>query len=145
MGSHPVHPRHIFTVMKHTVSTVCLTLLALLGFSGCNTIDSLKPGKGVTFNVTGKSYDQVWKSTVAVVSRQLTIVEDDRSAGFIRSEAKAGMMTNGEVVGVFITPTTPAAATYKVEVVSLKRSSLQITGQDWTRTIITGIKAELGI
>ena len=54
------------------------------------------------------------------------------------------MATWGEVVGVFITPTTPNAHSYNVEVVSLKRSAMQITGQDWTRTVITGIKAELG-
>lgn len=145
MGSYPVHPRHIFTVMKHAVSTVCLTLLALLGFSGCNTVDSVQPGKGVSFTVTGRTYDQVWKASVVVFTRQLTIVEDDRERGFIRAEAKAGVMTSGEVVGVFITPAAPGAPSYKVEIVSLKRDKLQFTGQDWTRTIITGIKAELGI
>ena len=118
--------------------------MSLVGLSGCNTVDSVQPGKGVTFTVTAKSYDQVWKASVAVMSRQLTIVEDDRSRGFIRAESKAGMMTYGEVVGVFINPTTPSAGAYSIEVVSLKRSAVQITGQDWTRTVITGIKAELG-
>lgn len=130
--------------MKHALLSSLLAVAALVGFTGCNTVDSLKPGKGVTFNVTGRTYEQIWKASVAVMSRQLTIVEDEREHGFIRAEAKAGMMTYGEVVGVFITPTTPNAGTYKVEVVSLKRSAIQITGQDWTRTIITGIKAELG-
>jgi len=32
---------------------------------------------------------------------------------------------------------------YTVEVLSLKRSQLQVTGQDWTTTIISGMKAEL--
>lgn len=125
-------------------SRIVLVLLALAGLSGCNTIDSVQPGKGVSFQVQGKSYDQVWRASVAVTSRQLTLVEDSRQRGYIRAEAAAGMATWGEVVGVFITPTTPNAHSYNVEVVSLKRSAMQITGQDWTRTVITGIKAELG-
>jgi hypothetical protein len=54
------------------------------------------------------------------------------------------MTTWGEVVGVFITPTAPTADAYTVEVQSLKRSRVQITGQDWEPSIIAGIKAELG-
>ena len=123
-----------------------LPLLACLAalLTGCHTIDSVQPGKGVSFQVKGKTYDEVWKASVAVMSRQLTLVEDSKQRGFIRAEAPAGMMTWGEVVGVFITPTTPSAYSYNVEVVSLKRSAVQITGQDWTRTVITGIKADLG-
>lgn len=131
------------TDMKILCALLSLALTALL-FTGCNTIDSVQPGKGVSFQVQGKSFDQVWKASVAVMSRQLTLVEDSKQRGFIRAEAAAGMTTWGEVVGVFITPTAPAAHSYNVEVVSLKRSAMQITGQDWTRTVITGIKAELG-
>ena len=40
-------------------SRIVLVLLALAGLSGCNTIDSVQPGKGVSFQVQGKSYDQV--------------------------------------------------------------------------------------
>lgn len=42
-------------------------------------------------------------------------------------------------------PASSAAAVYTVEVQSLKRSRAQITGQDWTTTMVSGIKAELGI
>lgn len=126
-----------------SLASLFLALLALAS-SGCNTIDSVQPGKGISFQVQGKTYDQVWRASVAVMSRQLTLVEDSKQRGFIRAEAAAGMTTWGEVVGVFITPTAPTAHSYNVEVVSLKRSAVQITGQDWTRTVITGIKAELG-
>ena len=127
------------------LSSIFTAVPAILTLQGCHTIDSVAPGKGVSFQVPGSvGYDQVWKASVAVVSRQLTIVEDSKQRGFIRAEAKAGMTTWGEVVGVFITPNSPTAHTYNVEVVSLKRSAVQITGQDWTKTVITGIKAELG-
>lgn len=129
--------------MKSLISHLSFLLL-LLSLTGCNTIDSVNPGKGVSFRVSGKSYDQVWKASVAVMSRQLTLVEDSKAHGVIRAEARAGMTTWGEVVGVFITPAGPSATGHNVEVVSLKRSAMQITGQDWTRTVITGIKAELG-
>lgn len=130
--------------MKNIIASSILAIVSLLSLPGCNTVDSVQPGKGEKFSIAAKSYDQVWKASVSVMSRQLTIIEDDKSRGFIRSESKAGMMTYGEVVGVFITPTTQNAGTYTIEVVSLKRNAVQITGQDWTRTIITGIKAELG-
>ncbi len=132
------------TLNMKIASLLPVLIVSALCFSGCNTIDSVQPGKGISFQVQGKTYDQVWKASVAVMSRQLTLVEDSKQRGFIRAEAAAGMTTWGEVVGVFITPTTPNAHSYNVEVVSLKRSAMQITGQDWTRTVITGIKAELG-
>lgn len=51
----------------------------------------------------------------------------------------------GEVVGVFVRPSRPGSSAYTVDVQSLKRYRLQITGQDWELTIVQGIKAELGI
>ncbi len=93
--------------------------------------------------MTGHTYDQVWKASIAVVSRQLTIIEESKDAGTIKSESKAGFTTYGEVVGVFIRPHDATATSFQVEVVSLKRDAIQITGQDWTNTIIAGIRAEL--
>ena len=112
-------------------------------FSGCATIDSLQPGGGSTFEVRGKPYDEVWNAAVRTASRSLTIVQGDKSSGMLKAEKGVGMATWGEVVGIFIRPTTSTAEFYSVEIQSLKRSRLQITGQDWTSTMATGIKAEL--
>ncbi|MBU2574629.1 MAG: hypothetical protein KKH28_11190 [Elusimicrobia bacterium] len=120
-------------------------LLAFAVLSGCATIGSLGPGSGQTFEVTGKSYNEIWKAAVTVITRSLTIVENDKAGGNLKAEAKAGMMTRGEVVGVFIRPTSANASRYTVEVLSLKRSQMQITGQNWEPTMIAGIKAELDI
>ncbi len=57
----------------------------------------------------------------------------------------SGTNNGGRSVGVFITPADPQATKFTIEVVSLKRSQMQITGQDWKQTIIVGIKAELNI
>ena len=121
-----------------------ILLVAVLFFTGCSTIDSLQPGAGgSTFEVRGKSYDEVWRAAVRATSRSLTIVSEDKEAGAIKAEKGAGLATWGEVVGVFVRPTKNGAPTYTVEVQSLKRSSMQLTGQDWTVTVKAGIKAEL--
>lgn len=122
--------------------TLCLA--AAIGASACATIDTPQPGTGgSTFEVRGKSYDDVWKAVVRATSRSLTIVENNKSAGTLRAEKGAGFATWGEVVGVFVRPATSGSPVYTIEVQSLKRSRLQLTGQDWTTTLISGIKTEL--
>lgn len=122
-----------------------ISALALMILSGCATTDTLKPGNSgsTKFSVTGKTYDQVWKASVKAMSNNLTIVEKSKEQGYIKSEKGVGMATWGEVVGVFITPPNKEAEKYLIEVQSYKRSRLQITGQDWTQTVITNIETEL--
>lgn len=123
-----------------------IALLAVLVLAACATTDSLQPGTGgSSFEVRGKSYDDIWKAVVTVAGRSLTIVESDKAAGILKAEKGVGLTTWGEVVGIYVRPATSGAAVYTVEVQSLKRSRAQITGQDWTTTMVSGIKAELGI
>jgi hypothetical protein len=118
----------------------------VVALTGCATTDSLQPGTGgSSFEVRGKSYDDVWKAAVTVAGRSLTIVESNKEAGILKAEKGVGLTTWGEVVGIYVRPATVGAASYTVEVQSLKRSRAQVTGQDWTVTMISGIKAELGI
>ena len=91
----------------------------------------------------GKSYDDVWRAANRVLARSLTIIESNKETGTLRAEKGVGLATWGEVVGVFIRPQRNDAPVYTVEVQSIKRSMIQLTGQDWTQTIISGIKAEL--
>jgi hypothetical protein len=75
-------------------------LLALCLF-GCATIDSLQPGRGgSTFEIHGKTYDEVWNAAVRTASRSLTIVESDKASGTLKAEKGVGMATWGEVVGI---------------------------------------------
>lgn len=125
--------------------TFAIALFASVSLFGCATTDSLQAGTGgSTFEVRGKTYDEIWKAAVTTTSRSLTLVESNKETGTLRAEKGAGMSTWGEVVGVFIRPTTNGAPVYTVEVQSLKRLATQVTGQDWTVTIVSGIKAELG-
>ena len=77
------------------------------------------------------------------MSNNLTIVEKSKEFGFVKSEKGVGLATWGEVVGVFISPANKPAEKYQIEVQSYKRSRLQITGQDWTQSIVTAIETEL--
>ena len=123
-----------------------ICFFVVLSISGCATTGSPQPGTGgSTFEVRGKSYDEIWKAVVSTAARSLTIVESNKEAVNLRAEKGAGMATWGEVVGIFVRPATNGAPVYSIEVQSLKRSSIQITGQDWTVTMIAGIKTELDL
>lgn len=129
--------------MKHT-AFLAAAIFALMSISGCATIDTLQPGTGgSSFEIRGKTYDEVWKAVVRTASRSLTVVESNKETGTLRAEKGVGMATWGEVVGVFVRPTSNGAPVYTIEVQSLKRSRVQLTGQDWTSTMIVGVKAEL--
>lgn len=129
----------------HIFQRCSAILLAVALLQGCATIDSPQPGAGgSTFEVRGKTYDEVWRAANATASRSLTIVESNKDTGTLRGEKGVGLTTWGEVVGIFIRPSSNGAPVYTVEVQSLKRSRIQLTGQDWTLTVISGMKAELG-
>jgi uncharacterized lipoprotein len=115
--------------------------------SACADSSSLSPGKGgSTVTVSGRSYDQVWNASIkSVTSLGLAITSSDKSRGIIKAEKGVGLTTWGEVVGVFISPANVKAKHYTVEVQSEKHLQYQITGQDWTHSILEGIKAELKI
>lgn len=122
-----------------------LVLISILSLLGCVTTDSLEPGRAgsAKFTVAGKTYDEVWKSSIKVMGNDLTIVEKSKEQGYIKSERGVGIATWGEIVGVFISPANKPAAKYQVEVLSYKRSPLQISGKNWTQTVVTAIEAEL--
>jgi hypothetical protein len=103
----------------------------------------LNAQEGTSFTVQGHSYNEVWNAAVVAMTRQLTIVSQDKSTGEIRAEKGVGMATWGEVVGVFISPPNPSAKTFTISVDSKKRDTFQITGQDWTQNIIADMQAQL--
>lgn len=130
--------------MIKTVSKVLAVGALCLGAAACSTIDGLQPtDSGVTVEVRNKTYKEVWKSSVSAMSSGLAIVEINKSGGVIKSEAPAGMATWGEVIGLFVTPVSPSADSYSIRIVSKKRSTYQITGQDWAPSIAARIRADL--
>lgn len=68
-----------------------IAALAMLVLTACATTDSLQPGTGgSTFEVRGKTYDDIWKAVITVAGRSLTIVENDKSAGILKAEKGSG-------------------------------------------------------
>jgi len=122
-----------------------LAVLMMLPLLACADSSDVKPGMGSSFNITQRKYDRIWNaSIVAVTDSGMAILESDKEKGVIKAEKGAGLASWGEIVGVFITP--PGGANkYTVEVVSLKRSTTQITGQNWEQSISQRIKSELSM
>jgi hypothetical protein len=127
---------------KINPTAIWVVLLGLL-LSACATVEGLRPGTGSVINIEGRTYEQIWKAAVKAANKNLTIVYNNKLRGEIRAEAAAKLASWGEVVGVFISPTTPTAERYTVEVVSQKRSKFQLTGQNWERSILASIQTEL--
>jgi len=84
-----------------------------LGLASCASMSTLEPGgRGTTFTVTGKPFAKIWEAAVRVVDRHLPLHTDNRAAGIIRAEKKAGMFTWGEFAAVYVSPTAANAGTY---------------------------------
>jgi hypothetical protein len=101
--------------------TKILMAALLSGFAvGCATTDSLQlsNGKGQSFLVSGKTYEQVWVAANEAMSTDMKIVESHKPSGVIKSRVVNG--TPGKVVGFFIQPTEEHARSYTVTIVSRK-------------------------
>lgn len=117
--------------------------------SGCTTVGSLRPGseKAHKLIVKGKSYDQIWKAAIKVLSRKLNIVEANKALGIIKAEKGPSLFSWGEVAGVFISPASRRSSQYQIEVLSEKKCKTELfsTQECGTVTIVEQIKLELGI
>ncbi|MGD2055235.1 MAG: hypothetical protein PVJ15_00400 [Gammaproteobacteria bacterium] len=125
------------------IKIVLVTFIAILQIPGCANLDSIKPdtGEGSKVTIFRHGYDEIWNAAIDVVGSRLTIVESDKSRGLIKAEAKES--TFGEVVGVFITPTTEGEKKYIVEVLALLKNRPQVPGQDSEPVFINALKARL--
>lgn len=125
--------------------SIVLLLFAVIALSGCFTAEKLQPGAGTKLQVRGKTYDQVWAAAVQTASRDLDILEQDKQRGIIKADSTITFLTLGELVGIYISPTTPSAPSYTVSVESIRKGVFQTaTAQDRTQAMISGMKLELG-
>jgi hypothetical protein len=130
------------------------TVLMMLALGACADSSDLGRGKtGKTITVTGYSYDQVWDASLKAiqnvrgtqsleVSKSLTITKKDKTNGVIQANSGVSLLSWGEVVGVFVSPTTKAPA-YTVEVESLTQLKTNVTSNNWEDEILAGIKQKL--
>lgn len=110
---------------KYNNIKAMLALILGLMLSACAVMTvnehELQPGSpdGVTFSTTGRpTYDKVWEAATKAMSNGMKIVYSHKPSGTIKS--RVGADHTGKVVALFITPTTPRAPEYKIELVSKK-------------------------
>jgi len=122
--------------MKHYIAIV----LSLL--SGCATTGDTPPAAATNIAVEGRSYDDVWNASIAVVRNEgLTIVESNKDNGVVKAEHRYESSSEKEVVGIFISP--PMNSTiYTIEVKTLKGSKFLPISHNWD-DIAVGLKKAL--
>ena len=131
--------------MRNTI----LAITATLSLSGCASMvptqADLDPGKGTTFEITGRDYPEIWQTAVVVLSNfGLSITELNEAGGKVQAFRGMTWNSNGENVALYITPPRSGEKKYSVEVVSVKASKVQITGPDWEPKIEAAMKEKLG-
>jgi hypothetical protein len=135
--------------MRLNVKTI-LSLMLMATLSGCGLTmvseDVLQRGSadGVSFKTTGRpTYDKVWSSAMTAMGTGMTIVESHKPSGTIKS--RVGSAPTGKVVAFFITPTTPTAPEYTIELVSKKPRGFGLPEhRNWEPSVIEDFTQALG-
>jgi hypothetical protein len=130
-----------------------VAILSIVFMTGCATVGGLRPGTGSTFIINNRNYNEIWRASIRVVSRSLTIVESNKDDGVIKAVRRPSITNFGVVVGVFITEKVRDKK-YEIEVLSKKRIQIEpssdeefipFTGRNPEWTIIEGVKTELDL
>ena len=129
--------------MSRRALAIASTLLFAL--AACQSMSDVEPGDGRKATITGKSYDQIWDAADKVADEHLQIHEQDKSRGIIVGERPISFGSYGAWVGTYITPPTPGAPAYTVEVVRRKRMTTNVGEQDWEYKMLRDIYRELGL
>jgi hypothetical protein len=131
--------------MNKALSDMKLLFIAVISMllCACVSTDSLQPnsGKGASFAVTGKSYEQIWRAANVAMSTDMSITESHKPSGVIKSRVVKG--TAGKVVGFFITPTDENAPRYTITIVSKKPLQTEFVDRDWEPSVWEDFKQAL--
>lgn len=131
-------------IMKKALGILSTLILVALSISGCATTDILQSGTGgYSFEVRGKTYDEIWNAISRAASRDLTIIESNKPTGTFKAEKDLGTAKWSEVVGVLVRPTSHSASVYTIKVLTLNHFAVQLTGQDLASEMVAEIKADL--
>lgn len=112
---------------------------------GCTSTDSLQlsNGKGASFVVSGKSYEQIWRAAIQAMSTDMQIVESHKPSGVIKSRVVNG--STGKVVGFFVQPTEERAPRYTVSIVSQTPLHTEFVDRDWEPSVWEDFKQALAL
>lgn len=124
---------------------LAISSMLLFALAACQSMSSVKPGDGRKATITGKTYDQIWDAAHKVAGEHLQIHEQDKTRGVIVGEREMSAWSYGAWVGTYITPPTPGAPVYTVEVVRRKKMTTNVGEQDWEYKMLRDIYRELGL
>ena len=150
---------HADGLRQQKKTLLSLTLASAL--TACTTVDTLKPGvdrgtrehgfmkttEGLALAIPNRSYAEVWAAAEKAVRAQLTLVTADPARGILRAADVNFLGLDKCYVGVFITPATPGAPAYTVEVSQIlkNRTSIDVLGlMQFETTILRAIQADVG-
>ena len=125
--------------------TIWMLVMVTVALAACQTMSDVKPGDGRKATITGKSYDQIWDSAHKVADEHLQIHEQDKARGVIVGERAMSAWSYVAWVGTYITPPTPGAPAYTVEVVRRKNMTTNVGEPDWEYKMLRDIYRELGL
>ncbi|SRR5260370_30138154 len=120
-------------------------LVASLILAGCASSGTLRPQQGLSFRVADHSYSEVWNAAVLTVASVGAIESENRARGEVRGFRGASAFSWGDAVAVFIDPPDPTARNFMVTVASEHALIGQLSGQDFTLTMVATMKAHLDL
>jgi hypothetical protein len=100
-------------------------------------------GGGQKEVIQGHTYAQVWSAAYQTAARHLRVLEHHEATGTILAEEPVSVWSYGAWVGIYITPPTPGASAYTVEVVSRKRVASDIGVGNWETKVLSDVKLAL--
>jgi len=130
-------------MIRGNMKTIIGAMLLSLYLIGCVSTDNLQlsNGKGKSFVVSGKNYEQIWRAATVAMGNDMKIIESHKPSGVIKSRVVNG--TAGKVVGFFIQPTDEAAPQYTITIVSRKPLQTEFVDRDWEPSVIEDFKSAL--
>lgn len=122
---------------------ISLRILLSVLLAACASTDDLQlsHGKGKSFIVSGRSYEQIWRAATVAMSTDMKIVDSHKPSGVIKSKVVNG--THGKVVGFFIQPADEQAPNYTITIVSKKPFQTEFVDRDWEPSVWEDFKAAL--
>ena len=86
----------------------------------------MKTTEDLSIAIPNRSYGEVWAAAEKAMRAQITLVSADPARGVLRGADVNFLGLDKGYVGVFITPTTPAAPSYTVEVSKILKNRTSI-------------------
>lgn len=119
------------------------TLLLCVALMGCVSSHSITAADGTSFQVKDRAYKDVYNAAILTVASIGEITAQNRQKGEVRGLKGVTEFSAGEALGVFINPPKESVRNFTVTVVSKHVVTTQLTGTDFTSTMIAAMKARL--